>query len=268
MMNRSNLLYTLGAGLLTSWFIWSLVADKPTTFDPITHCQAGKDQPTITVLIDPSTPFNSSQQQQFQRFTAYLQQALPENARLSLYRLEESVAIPPTPVLSVCYPSKLERGLGSVQKKAAKAFQAEFTASMKGFSKTKEEATSPLLEGIYAVAHSIGWTDKGAELIIFGDLLQNSNLLSNYGKKPYLPSFKAFYARQKSYLDSHKLNLKNVNVTIFQLTNAPLSSQEQVEKSQQFWADYFRFNTASTVRFCSLDAHAQPHCVTVEEREA
>jgi hypothetical protein len=82
-MNRSNLLYTGGAIALTSWFIWSLVADKPTTFDPITHCQSGKAQPTITVLIDPSTPFNSSQQQQFQRFTVYLQQALPENARLN-----------------------------------------------------------------------------------------------------------------------------------------------------------------------------------------
>ena len=60
MMNRSNLLYTVGAIALTGWFVWSLVADKPTTFDPITHCQAGKDQPTITVLIDPSTPFNTN----------------------------------------------------------------------------------------------------------------------------------------------------------------------------------------------------------------
>jgi hypothetical protein len=90
MMNRSNLLYTLGAGLLTSWFILSLVADKPITYDPITHCQAGKAQPTITVLIDPSTPFNSSQQQQFQRFNAYLQKALPENARLASIVLKKA----------------------------------------------------------------------------------------------------------------------------------------------------------------------------------
>jgi hypothetical protein len=98
---------------------------------------------------------------------------------------------------------------------------------------------------------------------MFGDLLQNSHLLSNYGKKPYFPSFKAFYASQKRYLEGHKFNLHGVTVTMFQLTNAPLSNQQQVEKSQQFWADYFHFQRAKTVRFCSLDAHAQPHCLTV-----
>ena len=263
-IHPQNILYSLGALALTGLFLWSLVSDKPpVAYDPQSHCQAGKAQPQITVLIDPSTPFSPSQQVQFQRLTSYLKQALPENAKLTLYRLEETVAIPPTPVLSVCYPGKQQRGMGSVQRKAVKAFQAEFTTAMKGFTQAKEEDTSPLLEGIYTVAHAIVWTGQGSQLIIFGDLLQNSQLLSNYGKKPYFPTFKAFYASQRRYLEGHKLDLKNVKVTIFQLTNAPLSSQQQVEKSQQFWADYYHFQGAETVRFCSLDAHAQPHCLTV-----
>jgi hypothetical protein len=263
-INTPNALYSLGALALAGLFVWSLVSDKPpVAYDPQSHCQKGKAQPQVTVLIDPSTPFNPSQQVQFQRLSAYLKQALPENAKFTLYRLEETVAIPPTPVFNACYPGKQQRGMGSVQRKAVKAFQAEFTTAMQGFTKAKEEATSPLLEGIYTVAHTLPWTGQGSELIIFGDLLQNSQLLSNYGKKPYFPTFKTFYASQKRYLEAHKLDLKNVKVTIFQLTNAPLSSQQQVEKSQQFWSDYFHFQQAETVQFCSLDAHAQPHCLIV-----
>jgi hypothetical protein len=137
-IHPQNILYGLGALALTGLFLWSLVSDKPpVAYDPQAHCQIGKAQPQITVLIDPSTPFSS-----FQRRKTYLTKALPENAQLNLYRLEETVAIPPTPVLSLCYPGKLERGLGSVQKKAVKAFQAEFATAMQGFTKAKEEATS------------------------------------------------------------------------------------------------------------------------------
>lgn len=260
-LTTKNLLYIVGAVALTLWFVWGLFADKPIQFDPISHCQTGKPQPQVTVLFE-SGAVSPNQQEQIQRIANYLPQALAQNARISLYRLADANAIPPAPLYSACSPGAVQRGMGSIQRKAAKAFKADFYAALSGLKIAKPVQSFPLLEGIHVVAQSTPW-EQGGELILVGELQPNATLLSQYCRSSVVGQFKDFLPAHKAYFDRHKLNLRGVTVTLFQLTPSSGLSLTQTEQNQAFWGDYFHFHRASKVQFCSLDAKAQPHCLTL-----
>jgi hypothetical protein len=97
---------------------------------------------------------------------------------------------------------------------------------------------SPIIASIGDVIRRLGphWTAAGnRRLVIFSDLLENTNEFSQYNAKGAAKTFAE--ARAIPYIRDARLDLANVGVTVFYLTGRPGSERLQTNTHERFWRD-------------------------------
>jgi hypothetical protein len=230
-------------------------------YDLKTLCR-GEPKKQVVLLIDPSTRFTKGQRYKLAKLQNYLLQGgLPVNAKFSVYRLQEQVAQPPMPEIQACFPGSAKASSGVIQRRMAVKFQAMFKTAFAPIVKAKPEKSSPIIEGLVALSSSDDWKPGQSDIYLFGDLLQHSSLLSQYGWKKASSGYWQFAKAHAAYLKEHPVNLKDAKVYIFLLDNAPLNNQVRVERHRRFWRDFLRqTGQAESVQFCALDKNGSRHC--------
>lgn len=122
-----------------------------------------------------------------------------------------------------------------IGKRFETAFVAPFEAALLALRVVQPAEASPLLETIYALAHSSELSEPAARqryLFFYSDMLQNSTVLSHF-KPSY--RFNQLVTGRSMYLDV--ASLSGVEVTVNRVANK--HRVLQTDAQMEFWKQYF-----------------------------
>lgn len=195
----------------------------------------------IISLIDKTDEFSRDQQRAMEAQLRQHHQELKTGDRLTIVLLTPGGKDSLTQILfDLCRPPSGDEAdpLVSNPQKVAKrfdtAFKAPFEAALQALRVVQPAEASPLLETIYALAHSSVLSEPAARqryLVFYSDMLQNSTVLSHF--KPYY-RFDQLVTGRSMYLDV--ASLSGVEVTVNRVANKHRVLQTP---SLEFWTQYF-----------------------------
>lgn len=209
--------------------------------DKNTLCPDSGPTGHIVILIDNTDPYNFIQRESFANALRTLaKEKIQKGELLSIYNLNETFEKNAKPIFEKCNPgtSKEESELTSNLKRVEARFNQDFYEPIQSiaFSLTSKEPSkhSPILEMLQLASINSFQKQKTSgerTLIIFSDMLHNTDEFSMF--KP-MPEFEEFL--KTAYGQRTQTDFQNVNIHINYLMNYP---KLQTRKQLHFWEKYF-----------------------------
>lgn len=226
---------------------WMYFGNKKAELDKTTFCPIVNGEPTpsatLTILLDETDPLSSLQQDFVMVAIENMVREVEPGTLISIYTLSSTGEITRKPVFERC---KIRDGSDAdplteneklLNKRFINNFRAPLASIMSSLTSSSEKGKeSKIIEQIQSCAINTfqKWHPEGEQtLVIFSDMLQNSQGFSMYKNRNY--KFADF--KKLPFAAEAKTNLLGVNVEIYYfITNARLQRNSNVE----FWKDFFR----------------------------
>lgn len=235
------LIALLAIGAVGGYFIWR-EQQQAASIDPETLCPRHGRAPHTAILIDASDHFSQSQQQRLKEALDDIIDDLSLHEWLGIYVLDSDNPHLVRPKIGKCYPggaaeaNPLYQNPQQLQRALEKEFSQPLAEAMLEIAAASDEqASSPILEMIAAVATDTGYSARGSRrLIIVSDMLHNTPEYSHYRGSPDFASFRRLeYAH--NFLDRI---LDDVQVEILHVRR-PRDERYHNRRYISFWEEYF-----------------------------
>jgi len=226
--------------------------------DAETLCRTDGALPEVTaVLLDLSSTLSEVQKLDLKNELTRVRDTVPRFGRIEIFAVDDQAPRVLEPILKLCNPGRGE-DMNEIYQNPRLAlerwerdFASTLSAAIDELLGAPEAATSPIFEGIQAVALRTFDDPKLDEvrarrLVLVSDLMQNvPGHLSMYREVPAFDAFKA-----TPYWLDVKADLEDVDVTIFYLQRP--TSQQLWQSQIEFWSRYFEAQGASVARVLPL----------------
>ena len=223
-------------------------------YDSLSGCPLVKGQATPTghtvVLIDETDRLTENQKNYLSmQINALVKKNLQVGELLSIYSLDDKVTASSKPLFEMCKmrdgsdADKLSENERLINKRFKKYFQNPLEMHLKTILEKKEPAEqSPIFEMLRSISINsfMKWDVQGdRKLIVFSDMLHNTNRFSLYNQQQDFERF-----RKSAYAAEVSTQMPNVEVELNYFNNTP---KYQKNRLTEFWMAYFRRASASVV---------------------
>lgn len=240
------------------WFVQGRAAQLA-ALDPETLCPRSGPTSQFAVLIDRTDALTEIQGEALRRQITAWAAAIPKHGSFKVYEVGHS-AIEGSgallqPVVAVCNPgdgsdqSAIDSNPKMWRARYEEKFQTPIAAMLERMRLDEEAETSPILEGVQAIAVKDFGPDapQGPKtLVIVSDLLQNQLGFSLYQGVPALDAFWA-----TPYGASVRSNLAGIHAEIYLLRRAKVAAK-QTDALGKFWIDWLERQGAQVDAFKSV----------------
>jgi hypothetical protein len=240
------------------WFVQGRAAQLA-ALDPETLCPKSGPTSQFAVLIDRTDALTEIQGEALRRQITAWAAAIPKHGGFKVYEvghsgIEGSGALL-QPVVAVCNPgdgsdqSAIDSNPKMWKARYEEKFQAPISAMLTRMRLDEEAKTSPILEGVQAIAVKDFGPDapQGPKtLIVISDLLQNQQGFSLYQSVPELDAFWA-----TPYAASVRSNLTGIHAEIY-LLHRMKAAMKQTDALGKFWIDWLERQGAQVDAFKSV----------------
>ena len=220
--------------------------NKRAGIDPETLCPKAGPVAVTAVLVDRTDALNEIQAEALARLMKTWADAVPEGGAFHVYEVGMGGRLL-APVVAVCNPgtgeekSELIANIDMLKKRYREKYEAPIDAMIEAMRADSRADTSPIMEGIQAIAVRDFGPDqpkalKKKTLFIVSDLLQNGSGFSAYAGVPKLDEFMKSAAGQ-----ALKVSLDGVETWIYVLNR---NSPKQTGVLLQFWMDWLTLQGA------------------------
>lgn len=223
--------------------------------DEQTLCPVDGADGLTVVLIDRTDPLSAIQREDLMRHLDQLKAALPIRTAIEVYSIgadQGDLLKPEGHRLCNAGRATDVDALTGNPRLTEKRWRERFSRPLDDlFERMTQSATSPrspIMEAIQSVAvTAFGRLPERASyrrLVIVSDMLQNSDLLSQYGKLIAFDQFK-----QQNQYQRLRTDLKGVEVELWYIGGrSPLQGRQHIE----FWQQYFANTGATLVRVSAI----------------
>lgn len=239
------------------WFVQGRAAQLA-GLDPQTLCPKSGPTAQFIVLIDRTDALTEIQGEALRRQITAWAAAIPKHGSFKVYEVghagSEGGALL-QPVVAVCNPgdgsdqSAIDSNPKMWRARYEEMFQAPIAAMLERMRLDTEAKTSPILEGVQAIAVKDFGPDAPPgpkSLIIVSDLLQNQDGFSLYQGVPPLDAFWA-----TPYATSVRSNLTGIHAEIH-LLHRLKAAAKQTDALGKFWIDWLQRQGAEVDAFKSV----------------
>ena len=203
------------------------------------------------VLIDDTETLSLGQIAAVQRYMKEIPNNLETKEKLSLHMLYESAEGNLASIFSLCNPkikegkcNELYQNCDKIKKEYEQEFSGVLEENLQRLYGIGENPTSPIMEVIYKLSSlpdfGSGYDDK-MRLIIFSDMMQNSDRYSHYKNIDF------GQCSGNSYCQGAIPSLRNAEVIIYYIER-PKFQAIQGREHIYFWEQYFRAGGARITR--------------------
>lgn len=220
--------FTVLSVLLVLWKSLSVTASD---IDPETLCRLShKDDPVVNLLIDKTDPLSESDMKKLERLITTLKKQLAQHERLSIHILDETGTYSPLPVFDMCNPgtgdqaNELYENPRLIQKRYDEQFAAPLNAILATLLEPGSAPRSPIIETIKGLKGQ----DVKERLVIVSDMMQNSELLTFYGRSPF--------SRHKLEEEVCQLNSPYRLIEVYSI-DRPRISVKRKQEIRNYWND-------------------------------
>jgi hypothetical protein len=240
------------------WFVQGRAAQLA-ALDPETLCPKSGPISQFAVLIDRTDALTEVQGEALRRQITAWATAIPKHGSFKVYEVGhsgiEGGSALLQPVVAVCNPgdgsdqSAIDSNPKMWRARYEEKFQAPIAAMLTRMRLDEEAKTSPILEGVQAIAVKDFGPDapQGPKmLIIISDLLQNQQGFSLYQSVPELDAFWA-----TPYGASVRSNLTGIHAEIYLLHRMKVAAK-QTDALGKFWIDWLERQGAQVDAFKSV----------------
>jgi len=240
------------------WFVQGRAAQLA-ALDPETLCPKSGPTSQFAVLIDRTDALTEIQGEALRRQITAWAAAIPKHGSFKVYEVGhsgiEGGGALLQPVVAVCNPgdgsdqSSIDSNPKMWLARYEEKFQAPISAMLTRMQLDQEAKTSPILEGVQAIAVKDFGPDapQGPKtLIIVSDLLQNQQGFSLYQAVPALDTFWT-----TPYGASVRSNLTGVHTEIY-LLHRMKAAAKQTDALGKFWIDWLERQGAQVDAFKSV----------------
>lgn len=238
------------------------------------NCYDVPGQQLVDVWLDASSPrFNAEQARSLRTYVDNLYDALPFNARLSVFTSEgDIISSDPKPRFHVCgaanTPDELKEigaapaEAGFLAKQKQRIFEntlapeLDLLLALESEEPRRQESQSPILESIHDLARIRAGVKSKRKLIIISDLIQNSDSAQFCRVQNAMPRFSVFKQRPV-YARLAPEALEGVEVEVLFLQRPGygqpgLQYCASEEEIKTFYRDYFTEYGVSDLRFIRI----------------
>jgi hypothetical protein len=235
------------------WFVQGRAAQLA-ALDPESLCPKSGPTSQFAVLIDRTDALTEIQGEALRRQITAWAAAIPKHGSFKVYEVGHGGALL-QPVVAVCNPgdgsdqSAIDSNPKMWRARYEEKFQAPISAMLERMRLDAEAKTSPILEGVQAIAVKDFGPDapQGPKtLVIVSDLLQNQQGFSLYQGVPALDAFWA-----TPYGASVRSNLTGIHAEIF-LLHRTKAAAKQTDALGKFWIDWLERQGAAVDAFKSV----------------
>src|SRR5262245_54422034 len=235
------------------WYVQGRAAQLG-SLDPETLCPKSGPTSQFAVLIDRTDALTEIQGEALRRQITAWAAAIPKHGSFKVYEVGYGGALL-QPVVSVCNPgdgsdqSAIDSNPKMWRARYEEKFQAPVSAMLERMRLDEEAKTSPILEGVQAIAVKDFGPDapQGPKtLIIVSDLLQNQQGFSLYQGVPTLDAFWA-----TPYAASVRSNLTGIHAEVY-LLHRMKAAGKQTDALGKFWIDWLERQGAQVDAFRSV----------------
>ena len=236
------------------WFVQGRAAQLA-ALDPETLCPKSGPTSQFAVLIDRTDALTEIQGEALRRQITAWAAAIPKHGSFKVYEVghagTEGGALL-QPVVAVCNPgdgsdqSAIDSNPKMWRARYEEKFQTPISAMLERMRLDAEAKTSPILEGVQAIAVKDFGPDapQGPKtLMIVSDLLQNQAGFSLYQGVPQLDAFWA-----TAYASSVRSNLTGIHTEIYLLHRMKVAAK-QTDALGKFWIDWLERQGAQVDAF-------------------
>jgi len=137
------------------------------------------------------------------------------------------------------------------------AFEVPMLAAERQLTLNCVAPRSPILQSIDDATDQLGgaWRKAGQRrLVIFSDMMENTDKFSHYGKQNVLQNYESVASRVDYVRRTHPA-LRGAEVSVYYLLipgDVPYQDGYSREAHQRFWKDYFAQNGANRISFTDL----------------
>jgi hypothetical protein len=237
------------------WFVQGRAAQLA-SLDPETLCPKSGPTSQFAVLIDRTDALTEIQGEALRRQITAWAAAIPKHGSFKVYEVGHSGTAAGgallQPVVAVCNPgdgsdqSAIDSNPKIWRARYEEKFQTPISAMLERMRLDEEAKTSPILEGVQAIAVKDFGPDapQGPKsLIIVSDLLQNQSGFSLYQGVPQLDAFWA-----TPYASSVRSNLTGIHTEIY-LLHRMKAAAKQTDALGKFWIDWLERQGAQVDAF-------------------
>jgi hypothetical protein len=209
-------------------------ADKDNCIDPVTFKTA--------ILIDRSDSVTvQSSKEIVRRVLDHVRHVVPVNGRVAIFEINGTSRINLIPIFAACKPkaegNRLYENKRSIEKTFLRSFEQPLGLALA--RQSDPTATSPLSETIIDISLSDHLHAKRSNLIIFSDLMQNSENTSIYGCADAAFAIRQFRERRAGAKE--RPEFKNTAI-ILNLVPREGIGRDVVKCRDGFWAWFFGDN--------------------------
>jgi hypothetical protein len=239
------------------WYVQGRAAQLA-SLDPETLCPKSGPTSQFAVLIDRTDALTEIQGEALRRQITAWAAAIPKHGSFKVYEVgyagNQGGALL-QPVVAVCNPgdgsdqSAIDSNPKMWRARYEEKFQAPISAMLERMRLDEEAKTSPILEGVQAIAVKDFGPDapQGPKtLVIVSDLLQNQQGFSLYQGVPALDAFWA-----TPYAASIKSNLIGIHAEVY-LLHRMKAAAKQTDALGKFWIDWLERQGAQVDAFRSV----------------
>ena len=223
--------------------------------DPETLCPKSGPTSQFAVLIDRTDALTEIQGEALRRQITAWAAAIPKHGSFKVYEVGHSGTVGGAllqPVVAVCNPgdgtdqSAIDSNPKMWRARYEEKFQTPISAMLERMRLDEEAKTSPILEGVQAIAVKDFGPDapQGPKtLMIVSDLLQNQSGFSLYQGVPQLDAFWV-----TAYASSVRSNLTGIHTEIY-LLHRLKAATKQTDALGKFWIDWLERQGAQVDAF-------------------
>jgi hypothetical protein len=241
-------------GLVSAFYYVHAKSKELAGLDQDTFCPKSGPTSQFIVLMDRTDALTEIQGEALKRQITAWAAAIPKHGALKIFEVGHGGTIL-KPVVSVCNPgdgsdaNAIDSNPKMWRQRYEEKFLTPVSAMLSSMRLDSEAATSPILEGIQAVAVESFGPDSPSgpkTLMIVSDLLQNSGGFSLYKSMPSVEAFS-----QTPYAGSVRVNLVGVHVGIH-LLHRVQSASRQTDALGKFWIQLLEREGAIVDEFVSV----------------
>jgi hypothetical protein len=236
------------------WFVQGRAAQLA-ALEPETLCPKSGPTSQFAVLIDRTDALTEIQGEALRRQITAWAAAIPKHGSFKVYEVGHSGTVGGAllqPVVAVCNPgdgtdqSAIDSNPKMWRARYEEKFQTPISAMLERMRLDEEAKTSPILEGVQAIAVKDFGPDapQGPKtLMIVSDLLQNQSGFSLYQGVPQLDAFWV-----TAYASSVRSNLTGIHTEIY-LLHRLKAATKQTDALGKFWIDWLERQGAQVDAF-------------------
>ena len=182
--------------LIIGGLIWAYSTFKPEEYDPDTLCLLdGETPPHTAIVIDKTDEYSSDEADMIAAAIRRTRDRLEIGERLTIFELDARGEFDPRGRFSLCNPGRgsqvnpLFNNPQMIEQRYFELFERPLESMLDDLVTPKEAPASPIMEAMARLAQTEAFSNRSPRrtMVIFSDMLQNSDIFSAYGGQNGMP---------------------------------------------------------------------------------